>query len=762
MGLINYLGESKVIKKICELLNVKDVKVNGSSVVDNTGDAIITVPVNTSDLNNDSGFIDNTVNNLANYYLKTETYTQAEVNALIGSVTTISFLVVQTLPTTGQSNIIYLVPKNPAQTNNIYDEYIYINNAWEKIGDTEIDLSNYYTKTQTDNIIAGLDGSVTGTPSASKTLTSFSETDGVVSATFGDISITKSQMTDYCKNLSTEDLNDIRTSGFYIGQNNNTCTNKPTRINQFGLIVSRSATSSTTYCTQLLFAPSSGIIHERHDIQGTWSSWVEVKTTDTTYSFATGTNFGSLSIDGTDIPVQMRATTVTTAGTDLNNYTSAGVYYFSSANAPLNSPLANSYGVLIVIVYTDTARKQIWLRHATGEPMSDYTYIRTYRSSAWGTWQKYALAETEDVENVKQLAVGTSSSQYRVLLTTTDTNTEETNTVRKCSSLLFQASTGDLTFSRPHTGTGATAQRFIIGNDTPIATSGNNYSVLRMYGKGQYYGQFVDSQNGLNANRTYTLPDQNGCMAIRDNITRAKLDNNWNLLSLPYYSTGGTTHGTTYVVNGDGSLSFTNNVTETTSIVLRRYSEGWKLPAGKYRLTGCPSGGGSSKYGIRIGTTAGTSSITWLGYDYGSGFEITLTEEKQIVIQINLYTGYGNELTFTPTLVRLDGGWVDLGTQNNIPDIFSEYKFVFTFTDTDDSSIPITNAVIDIPRALLVSGQTYSAIAGSMGDPNSNIYVATIKNIINGNYIDFGYMVSVSLLRGNHGFTPTLTLYGKI
>ena len=45
--------------------------------------------------------------------------------------------------------------------------------------------------------IQGLDGSITGTPGAGKTLTAFSETDGVVSATFGDISITKSQVSDF-------------------------------------------------------------------------------------------------------------------------------------------------------------------------------------------------------------------------------------------------------------------------------------------------------------------------------------------------------------------------------------------------------------------------------------------------------------------------------------------------------------------------------------------------------------------------------------
>ena len=45
--------------------------------------------------------------------------------------------------------------------------------------------------------IDALDGTVTGSPAASKTLTVFSQTDGKVSATFADISITKSQVSDF-------------------------------------------------------------------------------------------------------------------------------------------------------------------------------------------------------------------------------------------------------------------------------------------------------------------------------------------------------------------------------------------------------------------------------------------------------------------------------------------------------------------------------------------------------------------------------------
>jgi hypothetical protein len=45
------------------------------------------------------------------------------------------------------------VPKSTTQTHNVYDEYIYVSNAWELIGTTQVDLSNYYTKTQTNTLL---------------------------------------------------------------------------------------------------------------------------------------------------------------------------------------------------------------------------------------------------------------------------------------------------------------------------------------------------------------------------------------------------------------------------------------------------------------------------------------------------------------------------------------------------------------------------------------------------------------------------------
>ena len=49
-------------------------------------------------------------------------------------------IVVQELPETGEAGKLYLVPKQTSETNNVFDEYIYINNAWEKIGTTGINV----------------------------------------------------------------------------------------------------------------------------------------------------------------------------------------------------------------------------------------------------------------------------------------------------------------------------------------------------------------------------------------------------------------------------------------------------------------------------------------------------------------------------------------------------------------------------------------------------------------------------------------------
>ena len=63
--------------------------------------------------------------------------------------------IVQTLPTENiNTRDTYLVPAEEPNENNLYIEYAYINGAWEIIGSpVNIDLSGYYTKTETDNLL---------------------------------------------------------------------------------------------------------------------------------------------------------------------------------------------------------------------------------------------------------------------------------------------------------------------------------------------------------------------------------------------------------------------------------------------------------------------------------------------------------------------------------------------------------------------------------------------------------------------------------
>lgn len=61
--------------------------------------------------------------------------------------------VVQVLPATGEAHTLYFVPSSDPQTSNVYDEYLYANNAWEQVGSTAVDMSDYYTADEVDALL---------------------------------------------------------------------------------------------------------------------------------------------------------------------------------------------------------------------------------------------------------------------------------------------------------------------------------------------------------------------------------------------------------------------------------------------------------------------------------------------------------------------------------------------------------------------------------------------------------------------------------
>ena len=71
-------------------------------------------------------------------------------------IATFDFIkVVETLPEIGLPNKIYLVPRTESDENNLFDEYIWANDAWEFITTkvVEVDLTNYPTKEEMQQAI---------------------------------------------------------------------------------------------------------------------------------------------------------------------------------------------------------------------------------------------------------------------------------------------------------------------------------------------------------------------------------------------------------------------------------------------------------------------------------------------------------------------------------------------------------------------------------------------------------------------------------
>ena len=107
-----------------------------------------------------SQFITKTVNDLTNYYLKSQTYSKTEVEQLIAAITALRFVSVAVLPTASAAtmNKIYLVPSSDPQQQNVKDEYFTTETTgvydWEKFGSTAMSLDGYVTTEDLNTALA--------------------------------------------------------------------------------------------------------------------------------------------------------------------------------------------------------------------------------------------------------------------------------------------------------------------------------------------------------------------------------------------------------------------------------------------------------------------------------------------------------------------------------------------------------------------------------------------------------------------------------
>ncbi len=83
----------------------------------------------------------------------TESYSKEEIDNMISLLKQFEAEKVSELPITGQKpNCIYFVPKGNLGVDSCY-EYMWMNNRWEFLGSTEVDLTNYWTIDETKQYI---------------------------------------------------------------------------------------------------------------------------------------------------------------------------------------------------------------------------------------------------------------------------------------------------------------------------------------------------------------------------------------------------------------------------------------------------------------------------------------------------------------------------------------------------------------------------------------------------------------------------------
>ena len=93
----------------------------------------------------------NPVQNKAIALKLSDYYTKDQIDAIVAALDTLSLEPVEQLPTEDISTTtIYLLE---TETPGTYEQYLYLNNTWVLLGSTDVDLSNYYNKSQVDTLL---------------------------------------------------------------------------------------------------------------------------------------------------------------------------------------------------------------------------------------------------------------------------------------------------------------------------------------------------------------------------------------------------------------------------------------------------------------------------------------------------------------------------------------------------------------------------------------------------------------------------------
>lgn len=475
---------------------------------------------------------------------------------------------------------------------------------------------------------------------------------------------------------ASSDLNTYTSIGVYQVRNNsdaNTISNIP--ITYAGkLIVSQTFSDNNVKKQTYLVYNSDAIYVRTTTDNGTnWTSWKHLATKDDliphTYEM------------GTNIP----------ANSDLDNYKTGGVYYVLNATDAAtisNIPSADA-GKLIVLDRDTGARLfQVYIISRNNIYMRDMN-----NDSVWYEWVK--LASTDDI------SPSTVGDGYAVATVSGNAITATISGFKlragvivalKISHFISTACTLDIN----NTG----AKQVLALNNSQISEGypieggytlytfiydGTNYRILSWDATPSVHTQYYVANTsgnivvnwGYDVNRAqikYNLSNDKlvwnyyknsawrGDKALADyddlGASVAKVGKSI-LPSWGYTANTKTTNGITYTFNpATGEITVNGTATADSYCILASANmtsaEGcypYKISKGQYIITGCPSGGSSSKYKLFLQITSNSSHLTF--DDYGNGCYVNFTSDASSEYTGTYYESWGIVVKSGQTLTNL-------------------------------------------------------------------------------------------------------------
>lgn len=178
------------------------------------------------------------------------------------------------------------------------------------------------------------------------------------------------------------------------------------------------------------------------------------------------------------------------------------------------------------------------------------------------------------------------------------------------------------------------------------------------------------STNDYSDTEKQAVADATAKNAAQDESLARLLNSGAKNLVLPPHSSD-TIPGVTVSLNADGSITLDGTCTAST---FKTYIFGTPLlPAGSYRLSGCPSGGSGSTFELSCGG-GGLAKVT----DFGNGAQFALSAETQLTyIQIVARPGaVFSHTTFFPMICTADDYTVSPAYVPYAPDNRQLYEMI--------------------------------------------------------------------------------------